>query len=239
MYAIATSELHMLVRNRLVFVCAILMPLAFGLLILLQGGIGDGAAFMSVIQVLIMAAMGTYVTATTTLAARRQTLFLKRLRSAAVSDRDILIGLVAPLVIINVIQVVLVTIALVISAGTLPVHSWLVIVAILAVEAMFVGFALATAGVTTSPEHAQITTLPLFFAVPGIAIWTLMAPASGNEIVGWLQRMLPGGGFAQLMTLAWNGGDMLTLPLLLIPTLAWAALGFYAARRMFRWEPRA
>ena len=51
-------------------------------------------------------AFGLYTTAVTTLASRRQDLFLKRLRSTAASDRSILAGLVLPVAVIALIQVV-------------------------------------------------------------------------------------------------------------------------------------
>lgn len=235
MFPIAAAELKMLVRNRLVAVCAILIPLGLGFVFLVQGS-ADGAPTIAALQVMLMLAMGVYVTATTTLAARRQTLFLKRLRSGSVSDGSILAGLVAPIAIIGLVQVLIVLTALSVSAGAPPVNIALLLVAILATEAMFVGFALATAGVTNSPEHAQVTTLPLFFVVLGVSLWITL---TGTEDLAWLKRVLPGGGATQLIMTSWAGGDLSGVLLLLLPTLAWAVVGVVAARAMFKWEPRA
>jgi len=235
MFSIAAAELKMLVRNRLVAVCAILIPLGLGLVFLVQGSPG-GAPTIAALQIMLMLAMGVYVTATTTLAARRQTLFLKRLRSGAVSDGSIIGGLVAPIAIIGFVQVVIVLTALSVSAGAPPANIALLVVALLATEAMFVGFALATAGVTNSPEHAQVTTLPLFFAVLGVSIWVTI---TGVEDLGWLKRILPGGGATELIVTAWSGGDLSSVALLIAPTLGWAVVGIIAAKAMFRWEPRA
>jgi ABC-2 type transport system permease protein len=235
MFSIAAAELKMLVRNRLVAVCAILIPLGFGIVFLVQGS-AFGAARIAALQIMIMLAMGVYVTATTTLAARRQTLFLKRLRSGSVSDGSIIGGLIAPIAIIGFVQVTIVLTALSVSAGAPPVHIALLIVAILATEAMFVGFALATAGVTNSPEHAQVTTLPLFFVVLGVSIWITL---TGTEDLAWLKRVLPGGGATQLIMTSWTGGDLSSIALLIVPTLTWAVVGAVAAKQMFHWEPRA
>ena len=93
MLSLIQSELRMLVRNRLVAVCAILIPLGFGAFLIFSppGGPADQAGgTIATLQILIMVAMGVYVTGTTTLAARRQTLMLKRLRSGAASDTTII-----------------------------------------------------------------------------------------------------------------------------------------------------
>jgi ABC-2 type transport system permease protein len=233
--SIATAELRMMLRNRTVALCALLVPLAFGGFLLFGGGAdAPGAAGMLAgVQVIGMVGMGVYVTATTTLAARRQTLFLKRMRGGALSDRGILAGLVLPLVVVSLAQ--LAVVLGVLSSRAAPEHVWLLVVAVLLAEAMFVGFALATAGFSTSSEHAQYTTLPLFFVTLGVAIWFQL---SGADDLLWLKRALPGGGLAELISLAWNGGDLGLLPVLLLPTLGWAVLGAVAAARFFRWEPR-
>jgi len=235
MFTIAVSEFRMLLRNRLVAVCAILIPLGFGLYFLLNTGT-QGASTVATLQVLVMIAMGVYVTATTTLAARRQTLFLKRLRSGAVSDLSIIGGLVLPIVLVSVAQVAIVLTVLGFTADEPPANVALVVLAVLLAEVMFTGFALATAGVTNSPEHAQVTTLPLFFIALGVALWVLF---TGTEDLGAVKRALPGGGIAELLVGGWDGTGSTNLALLVLPSVGWAVVAVYAARRMFRWEPRA
>jgi len=235
MFSIAIAEFRMLLRNKLVAACAVLIPLAFGAFFLFTGN-PNGTSTVAVLQIMIMILMGVYVTATTTLAARRQTLFLKRLRSGAVSDTSIIGGLVLPIMIVSTVQVGIVLAVLALTADVPPVHAWLLVVAVLAAEVMFTGFALATAGFTNSPEHAQVTTLPLFFAVLGIAFWVVF---TGTEELAWVKRALPGGGLTELVLTAWDGGDLGNLAVLILPSIAWAAIAVYAARTMFKWEPRA
>jgi|LIDZ01.1.fsa_nt_gi ABC-2 type transport system permease protein len=238
MLSLIQSELRMLVRNRLVAVCAILIPLGFGAFLIFSppGGPADQAGgTIATLQILIMVAMGVYVTGTTTLAARRQTLMLKRLRSGAASDTTIIAGLVLPVVIVSVVQIAVI-LAILSATSSAPENAPLLILAVLLTELMFVGFALATAGVTNSPEHAQVTTLPLFFLVLGVAFWVMF---TGTEELGWLKRALPGGGLAELIGVAWNGGDLSNVVSLIVPSVAWAALAAYFARTMFRWEPRS
>lgn len=230
--AIALAELRMLVRNRTVALCALLLPLGFGALTYAFDSYGT-AGMLAGVQIIGMVGLGVYVTATTTLAARRQSLYLKRLRSGSVGDAGIIAGLVLPVVAVSVAQLVIVLGVLALREP--PVHPGLLIVAVLIAEAMFAGFALATAGFSTSPEHAQYTTMPLYLITLGVAIWWTV---TGADDLLWLKRILPGGGLMELITLAWNGGDLSLVSVLLAPTLVWAALGALAATKAFRWEPR-
>ena len=234
MLAIAGAEFRMLLRNRLVALLGLVTPLAFGALLLLNAPSAEAAGAVAVLQIVIMIAMGPYLTGTTTLAARRQTLFLKRLRSGAASDQGIMAGLIVPLVLVSIIQVVIVLGVLAVTAAP-PDHPWLVALAVLAAEVMFAGFALATASVTNSPEHAQVTTLPIAAVTIGSAIWVIN---TGLGELGWLKLSLPGGGIAELIALGWYGGDMSPLAGILLPSLAWAALALIVGRVRFRWEPR-
>ena len=52
-----------------------------------------------------------------------------------------------------------------------PARLPLLAVVLLATTAMMVGLALATAGLTNSPEHAQVTTLPVSLLVIAVASW--------------------------------------------------------------------
>jgi ABC-2 type transport system permease protein len=235
MFSIAVSEFRMLLRNKLVAACAILIPLGFGVFFLATSGT-SGASLIATVQVMVMVSMGVYVTATTTLAARRQTLFLKRLRSGAVSDLSIIGGLVLPIIVVSVVQVAIVLTILGFTAEEPPADVGLVVLAVLLAEVMFTGFALATAGFTNSPEHAQVTTLPLFFVSLGVASWVVF---TGTDEFATVKRLLPGGGIAELLVGAWDGTGSTNLTALVVPSLVWAAVALFAARLMFRWEPRA
>ena len=105
-------------------------------------------------------AFGLYTTAVTTLASRRQNLFLKRLRSTAAGDAGILAGLLLPATVLALVQVAAILAVLAAVTGR-PAQVPLLAVAVLATTAMMLGLALATAGLTNSPEHAQVTTLPV------------------------------------------------------------------------------
>ena len=233
MNGIAAAELRMLARNRVVAGGALLFPLAFGAFLYLSRDAHKAGGSVAGVQIVMMTAMGTYVTATTTLASRRQTLYLKRMRGAAVSDASIIAGLVSPLVAVNVLQ--LAVVLGVLASTDTPANPLLLIIAIAIAEAMFTGLALATAGLSTSPEHAQYTTTPIFLVATASAVWY---QATGTDGLIAVKRALPGGAFAELVTTAWNGGALSKVPLLLAASLAWAVIGVLAARSLFRWEPR-
>lgn len=238
MLTIAHSELLQLLRNRSVLVTSLLMPLAASTYLIMQrdtfaelGGLG----YIGALLVFTIAAFTLYAATVTTLAARRQSLFLKRLRSTAATDGTILTGLTLPVTAISVAQTALVVGVLAQITGG-PARPLLLLVAVAAIVAMMLAFGVATAGITRSPEHAQVTALPLSL---GVIVVASVVGISGTEELTWLKRLLPGGSATELVVAAWDGGTPLgdALPLLL-PTLGWVGIAIAVATAMFRWEPR-
>ncbi|RPF21904.1 ABC transporter permease [Myceligenerans xiligouense] len=238
MLPIARSELIQIFRNRAVLITSLVMPVAAGAFFIYRrdtfqdlGSLG----YIAAILVFTIAAFSLYATTVTTLAARRQNLFLKRLRSTAAGDTAILTGLVLPVSVISVAQIALILGVFITLSGA-PDNALLLIVAIIAAFVMMLALAIATAGITNSPEHAQVTTLPLSLGVVVLASWIGL---TGTEDLALLKRLLPGGAATELVMNAWNGGVPLTESLLLLaPTLGWVAVAVALASRMFRWEPR-
>ncbi|WP_367038665.1 hypothetical protein [Streptomyces sp. Je 1-332] len=134
----------------------------------------------------------------------------------------ILAGLVLPVTVLALIQV---TAILAVLAA-----------AVLSTVIMMLGLGLATAGLTNSPEHAQVTTLPVSLGAIAVTNWVAI---TGTEELTLLKRLLPGGLATELVLDAWNGGVPVaeSLPLLL-PTLGWVVISVALASRLFRWEPR-
>ncbi|MGC4891637.1 ABC transporter permease [Micromonospora sp. DT227] len=238
MLSIASSELIQIFRNRLVLITSLIIPVVVSAVFVRQHDIFaeiGSLGYIAAIVLFTVAAFGLYATAVTTLASRRQNLFLKRLRSTAVADSTILAGLLLPPTTIAVVQVAAILTALAVVAGG-PANAALLVLAVLATLAMMIGLALATAGLTNSPEHAQVTTLPVTLGVIAVATWVGI---SGTENLAWLKRLLPGGAATELTRNAWNGGVAVTDSLLLLaPTLGWVVVAVALATRLFRWEPR-
>jgi len=238
MLSIARSELIQILRNRAVLITGLIMPMAASAYFIYARDTfeGDGGlGYVGAVTVFTIAAFTLYSTAVTTLAARRQNLFLKRLRSTAASDPAILSGLVLPVTMISLLQVGFILVAFA-AVGDRPADVPLLAAAVGSAFVMMLALGLATAGVTNSPEQAQVTTLPLSLGTIAVASWVGI---TGTESLTWLKRLLPGGSATELVVDAWNGGVPLTDSLLLLaPTLSWVVVAIALASRMFRWEPR-
>ncbi|WP_370948774.1 ABC transporter permease [Amycolatopsis sp. cg5] len=238
MLTIARGELIQIFRNRLVLLTSLVLPIGFSAMFI---GMHDtfasiaGVGYLAALVLSFVVTVGLYTTTVTTLASRRQNLFLKRLRSTAASDTGILAGLLLPITVIALVQTAVILAVLAVVAGK-PANVGLLAVAVVSTMVMLLGLALATAGLTNSPEHAQVTTMPVVLAVIGVAGWV---GASGTENLTLLKRLLPGGSATELVLNAWQGGVAVTDSLVLLaPTFAWAFVALTLAKRMFRWEPR-
>ena len=234
MFAIARSEMTQLVRNRLVAASSLFIPLAFSAVLIFNRENFGGTPVTAALILVTVTAMGTYITATTTLASRRQNLFLKRLRSTSAKDASILSGLVLPIALVNLVQAGVI-VAILSVVGTPPVGVVAVVAAVVVLELMFVGAAIATAGLTNSPDHAQVTTLPLFVVALGAAMWVGL---TGTEELAGVKRLLPGGAVTELIVEGWSGMALHEAVSLLLPSLAFVVAAFAMAKSTFRWEPR-
>lgn len=238
MLSIAFSELIQIFRNRLVLVSGFVMPIAISAFFIHQHELFASVGSLGYIAAIVMVTVvvfGLYTTAVTTLASRRQNLFLKRLRSTAANDARILAGLLLPITALALVQVVVIMSVLAAVTG-LPDNIGLLAAGVLATVTMMLGLGLATAGLTNSPEHAQVTTLPVSIGVIAVAGWVGVTGTNDLELI---KRLLPGGAATELVVNAWNGGGAVTDSLLLLtPTLAWVVVAIVLASRLFRWEPR-
>ena len=238
MLPIAYSELIQIFRNRSVLITNVLFPVAVAAFFIYTRDTFEGTGglgYIGAVLVFTIGAFSLYATIVTTLAARRQTLFLKRLRSTAVGDPAILIGLVLPVAVISVIQVAVILAVFAAVSGS-PADVPLLVLAVVAAFLMLLALGVATAGVTSSPEQAQVTTLPISLGSIAVASWIGIA---GTESLPWLKRLLPGGSATELVIDAWNGGvSVADSLLLLVPTLGWVVVAVALAATFFRWEPR-
>ncbi len=238
MWTIARGELIQIFRNRLVLVTALVLPAAFSAFFITKHDLFTEAGslgYIATLALFFVAGIGLYTTSVTTLASRRQNLFLKRLRSTAARDAGILGGLLLPITVLSVLQIAVILGALAAVTGP-PADPALLVAAVVATVAMMLALGLATAGLTNSPEHAQVTTLPVSLGVIGVAGWV---GVTGTGELTLLKRLLPGGSATELVLNAWDGGKPLTDSLVLFgPTLAWVVVAVALAKRLFRWEPR-
>ena len=229
--AIAHAELRIMIRNKAVAMVALLVPLVAAF------AIGVAPTPTTAAQgVLFIVLTGVYVTATTTLSARRRDLFLKRLRSGAAPDSSIMIGLLLPAVAVTCAQVALMLSIASATKYAMPKSIGLLVVAVLAGAIMFAGLAMATSAFTKSAEQAQVTTMPLAIAsIAGALLVTLKAAAD----FAWIGRLLPGGAIVELINRAWTGTAWVNAWPALLALGAWTVIGVAVATRLFKWEPRS
>lgn len=227
--ALARAELKLLLRNRAVAVSSLLMPILVGLWVgftLPDEASPQAWAITISLQLLMVLAFTVYFAVTAALAARREDLYLKRLRSGEASDAVILTGLLSPVVLLGVLQSALMLVISISMGAPVPEPLPLLVALVLGVGLCLAAGA-ATSGRTSSSEQAQITTLPMFIALMGGVLAAILGPR-------WL--LLPGGGVGGLIHHAVTGeGDLLASAASL---LVWLVLFSLLAKAWFRWEPR-
>ncbi|MEU7528210.1 ABC transporter permease [Saccharothrix sp. NPDC042600] len=227
--ALGVAELKLLARNKMAATMAFVMPVGVGVWFALTMG-AEGWPLVISVQLLSTAGFTVYVTVTTSLTARRQDQYLKRLRTGAASDAVVLAGVLLPPVLLGLVQsLLLLTVSLALGAPA-PTRPELLLLAVLGGLAVSCAAGVATSGVTSTAELAQITTGPFFFGLLGGGIW---AVASTDPRA----LLAPGGGVAELVTGAW--GEQVPVGQAALALLAWTALAAALSVRLFRWDARA
>ncbi|MDR7301370.1 ABC transporter permease [Haloactinomyces albus] len=238
-FALATTEAKLLLRNKTVATTAILIPLLMGFA--MATGVGGGArtwAMVLSLQMLFVLGFTVYFTVTASVTSRREDLYLKRLCSAEPSPVVVLTGTLLPSVVLGLLQVVVMTVIAVAAGAPVPGNPVLVALAAVGGTVMCIAAGLATSAHTSTSEQAQITTLPFFMALFAGAVW---ASVSGGTNL--LALAVPGGAVADLVRRSLAEGDWLTQLTGALPAmgmlLAWIVVAGLLARRWFRWEPRS
>lgn len=235
--SIAWAEAKITFRNKTVLTGALIIPLVFGAFYVITGS-GEGAfsALQVIMLATLMSVMGVYLTATTTLATRREELFLKRLRSGESSAGSIFIGMLLPSIIMVLIQLAIVLAAFFSRGATLPAQPMLLLAGILLLIAMCASCGLLTSVYTPSAAAAQITVMPFFLLLLGTAIWAAVLPGGDFRT---LQLLSPGGALATLVAQAWQSSPEWAdyLPAIVV-LLFWTLLFGYYGVKKFRWDKR-
>jgi ABC-2 type transport system permease protein len=229
--ALARVELILLLRNKTAASMALVMPLVLGVVFAFLRNGDDWLAPITT-QLLVVQALTVYVSTTTALVARRQDLSLKRLRSGEAAEPVILAGVLAPMVLLGLVQgTVLVGIALV-AGAPMPADLVAMAAAIVCGTLVAAGAGLATSAVTATPETAQITTAPLVAAMLFGAMWVLSTAAPSP-----LRLAAPGAATAELVRAGMEGSRSVLVPIAVLA--GWTVATVLLGLRYFRWEPRS
>lgn len=254
--ALATAEVRLLVRNRTAMFTALALPV---LTVALLSSIGFGEETdLSLGAVVVTMLTGfallyvVYYNLVSAYVARREELVLKRLRVGELRDSEILTGTALPSIVVAVAQVVLTTVVAAIAFGLdAPPNALLAVLAVAGGVVMFVLLAAASTAFTRNVEMAQVSTLPVLFLCMGSLIFSgaVMPADSVPDRVSEIVRFIPLSPVVDLVQLGLTGqtpdGDTVGFgaswaeagaPLAVMA--AWIAIGAWALRRWFRWEPR-
>jgi ABC-2 type transport system permease protein len=204
-----------------------------------------GESGLTVGLVLLPAAIGfsllfaVYTALVGVFVGRREELVLKRLRTGEVRDAEILAGAALPAVVTSVLQsILLVAGCTVLLDMAAPKAVALAVLGLLLGLVICATLAALTASFTRTVESAQVTGLPLMLVSmlgSGITVPLEVLPDRMASVC----ELLP---LTPVITLVRGGwtGDLSAYEALgaALTALAWAALGVFAVRRWFRWEPR-
>ncbi|WP_112267981.1 ABC transporter permease [Lentzea terrae] len=230
--AVGQAELKLFWRNRTALFNSLVLPLLIVPLLLSVDADGVPLVIGLIGFVLVMA---VYYNLVTTFVARREELVLKRLRVGELTDPEILLGASLPSVVVALGQMALFAVIVGVMTGvSLPSRPWFLLVGIVGGVIVFVLLAAASSAFTRTVEMAQVTSLPVLMACvlgSGLFIPLSVMP----EGVASVLRLLPLTPVLDLLRAGWHGGPVLQ-PLIILA--AWIALGTYAVRRWFRWDPR-
>lgn len=250
---LSRSEFTLLLRNRVLLVNALVMPLLFPVVILVigrrsEGGLTDVVVSSALeIFALFLLVFLVYYNLLSAYTTRRDELVLKRLRTGEATDNQILLGPAVPSFVLTAILIVVVGAIVVALGGGLPVNPLLLVGGLLGGAAMFAALALITSTFTRNAEAAQITSLPIMLlAMAGSSFLRGVVPESADSII----ELTPMAAVLDLVNLGWMGTiDPESSPLAFADTFspalkpvlvvaAWILGSIVIAKTHFRWEPR-
>jgi ABC-2 type transport system permease protein len=239
-FTLAAAETRLILRNRTVLVTAAVFPLVLALL-LINSGVGaltETSGALASLQLGMLLMFGLFMPITMTLAARRQQLYLKRLRTSPASTASIVTGLASPLALITLVQTGIVLAATAWESGTAPAHPELLVLAFLNGAATSLALGFLTASFTKTPEAAQITVLPGMI----VLMFGMFQPIVSDGPIALWRLAIPGAALGELTEIAWDGSGEGYLASIAAPVLLSAAVALIAAviaAKLFRWQPRA
>lgn len=236
---LAIAEIRLIIRNRTFLLTALTFPVGLGWAVLFMGPgpSTEAAGLTAAVQLGIMLSFTIFMGSTMTLAARRQQLYLQRLRSSPASTAAIVVGLIAPLAAVVLVQSGLVLGATAAGVST-PQRPVLLIAALALGVVTCASLGFLTAAFTKTSESAQVTTAPGFGLFFGGLLWVAFTPSA--ELT-WYQLAIPGGAVTELTRLGWDGSTVGASPVLAVGLVASLAVTIglaLVAARTFSWQPR-
>ncbi|MDA2804679.1 ABC transporter permease [Nocardiopsis suaedae] len=246
MLALTRAELRLLMRRKGVLAVALFLPMMLVGISYLGARPEGPAQWGATLGVYFMYAlmMTPYMSTTTQLSARRDTLVYKRLRTTELDGAELIAGSMLAIALLSAVQMALMLGVFTATGAPLPQHPLLVVVG--AVLGLVLALVLAAfiVAVTGSHERVMFTMMPLLIlAVIGAQLIDYPVQA-----VAWGAMLVPMVPAADLIAKGFGGTgvgaadlpvpvDPVVADLLLL--VAWTAVALLVTRRTWRWEPRS
>lgn len=236
---LALVELKLLLRGRITALAVVGAPVLVAGLTLLGKPEPAAWGLLLASNVMLLTVISTYLVSLTVFTARRQSFVLKRLRTSSLSDRALFAGMLSPVVVVGLGQVVVYLVFCVAIGAPLPSAPFLVVVGVVSCVAVATALGVATACLSRSVEVTQMTGTPVTLA----AVGSLFLTGSPSAALAGVGLALPFAGPGDLVARGWAAGltlgDVPVVPLDLASTVLWLAVAGLVISRAFRWEPRS
>jgi ABC-2 type transport system permease protein len=242
---LTSTNVRLLLRNRLATFYAFAVPLLALTLLLSQDPAQPGAGLATVATVLSMALLfPVYYNLLSVVVTRRDELVLKRLRTGEARDGEILLSLALPGVMVALLICLVTMVVTPVLGFAAPANPVVVFGGMVVACCTFIAMALWTAAGTRNAEAAQLTSAPVILLTTA-GLFRAALPEAAHD---WLV-VLPGAAVEEVVQAAWFGvaddGSRLSLgetftaagPGLAV-LVGWAVLGLSLIVRSMPWEPR-
>lgn len=244
--SLGRAELTLLTRSRAALFTALAVPAL--LTVAIRGPVDEldlSGTGLTVGTVLVPGSIGfvllfaVYSNLTAIYVARREELVLKRLRTGEASDVEIMASSALPSATVAVAQSVLLLVGGAVMLGLeAPARADLVVVGVVLGLVLMSLLAAVSAAFTRTTESASLTPMPLMLVSlmgSGLFLPTEVLPERIEQIC----QLLPMTPVMDLVRGGWTGATSASETLTaLVLAGAWIALGVFAVRRWFRWDPR-
>jgi ABC-2 type transport system permease protein len=241
MLTLSMVELRLMLRRKITAVSVVVVPLALAALTLFGPPPASAQEWAGLLSrhFLLLMTLSVYLVSVTVFTARRQSLVLKRLRTSGLTDREILLGVLGPVMLVGLVQTVAYFVFCLAIGAPAPVSPLLVGVGLALGVVVATALGVATACLSRSVEATQLTSTPVVFA----SMAGLFLTAAGSPVVAAVGLAMPLAGPTDLVARGWSDtgtvvANLPVTPLALASTVLWLTLAGLAVHRWFRWEPR-
>jgi ABC-2 type transport system permease protein len=241
MFALSVVELKLLLRKKLTAFSVVIVPVGLVAMTLFGDRPPSAAVWADMLSryFMVLLMLSVFMVSLMVFTARRQSLVLKRLRTSALSDSQILLGVLGPVMVVGLVQSAAYLVACLVADAPAPENPLLVVFGVVLGVVVATALGVATACLSRSVEATQITSIPVLTASMA-GLFLAGSTSSGLAAVGVAMPLM---GPADLVAKGWTSAgtvvaDVPVVPLDIASGVLWLAVAGVVFSRLFRWEPR-